>query len=325
MRSIHRNGSRISTRLGRWAGASQARREQVRTAGPLHLGDERLALCVLAELGLQPDQLLEQPVEAAGRLAALVQDPTEPIGAGHQALAGAVHGDVAMALEQAHQPPTWSSTARCSGPAKRCTSPPSASGFRPARIGVGQPADGVEQPLRIGIDGAERSGGRDRGSAGRSHGTPVNWARWVTSCSASHSRNSSGGKAKRFSRASTFGPDVVDDVLVLGVLLLDDQQVVLAEDPGRHPAEQHAQLGPGARRVASGASEPVPTRSSSRSSSGRSSRWNEDDVGPDPSGAVGDPGPGRAGERAQAGRRPRPGPRPGRSARSKSGCEGGEW
>ena len=42
-----------------------------------------------------------------------------------------------------------------------------------------------------------------------------------------------------------FGPDVVDDVLVLGVLVLDHQQVVLAEHPGGHPAEQHAHLGAG--------------------------------------------------------------------------------
>ena len=40
----------------------------------------------------------------------------------------------------------------------------------------------------------------------RIHGMPVNCARWVTSCRASHSRNSRGGKAKRFSRARTFGP-----------------------------------------------------------------------------------------------------------------------
>ena len=52
----------------------------------------------------QPDELLEEAGEAPRVLAALVQDAAEALGAGHQALAGAVHGDVAVALQEAHQP-----------------------------------------------------------------------------------------------------------------------------------------------------------------------------------------------------------------------------
>ena len=40
-------------------------------------------------------------------------------------------------------------------------------------------------------------------------------------------------------------PHVVDEVLVLGILVLQHQQVVLAEHPGRHPAEQCTHLGAG--------------------------------------------------------------------------------
>ena len=39
------------------------------------------------------------------------------------------------------------------------------------------------------------------------------------------------------------GRHVVDDVLVFGVLILNDQQVVLAEHPRRHPAEHCAEFG----------------------------------------------------------------------------------
>ena len=41
------------------------------------------------------------------------------------------------------------------------------------------------------------------------------------------------------------GAHVVDDVLVVGVFVLDDQEVVLAEHAARHPAQQGADLGPG--------------------------------------------------------------------------------
>ena len=77
------------------------------------------------------------------------------------------------------------------------------------------------------------------------------------------------------------GPDVVDEVLLLGVLVLDDEQVVLAEHPARHPAEQDADLGAGDaagdRRERAGAhalAEPVGERAQEPLERG--------DVGPHP-------------------------------------------
>ena len=96
------------------------------------------------------------------------------------------------------------------------------------------------------------------------------------------------------------GPDVVHDVLVVGLLVLDDEQVVLAEHPGRHPAEQHADSAPADARRRPARAAAAPCCSSSLSVSGPQQALERGDVGLDPAGAVGDPGPGRAGQRRAA-------------------------
>src|SRR5690606_24976272 len=70
----------------------------------LDVADEGLALRVLLELGVDADQPLDQLGDAAALAAALAQRPGEAVGGGDVPLAGAVHGHVAVALEQAHHP-----------------------------------------------------------------------------------------------------------------------------------------------------------------------------------------------------------------------------
>ena len=153
--------------------------------------------------------------------------------------------------------------------------PPSSSGLR-ARCGRRSATRPSASRKRLGSGSTDCTVWFTRPrKCSRIHGTPVNCARWVTSCRASQSRNSRGGKANRFSRAEDVGPDVVHDVLVVGVLVLDDQQVVLAEHPARHPAEHHADLGAGEPAGDRRERRCDVIRSSSRSVIGRSSRWND--------------------------------------------------
>jgi hypothetical protein len=90
-------------------------------------------------------------------------------------------------------------------------------------------------------------------------------------------------------------PHVVDDVLVVGVLVLDDQQVVLAEDPGGHPSEEGAHLGAG-HRTTHGGDSPRPEPLPEPLGEGAQEAAERRQVGPDPPGPVGDPDPRRPGE-----------------------------
>ena len=70
---------------------------------------------------------------------------------------------------------------------------------------------------------------------------PVNWARWVNSCSSTQVRNSSGSKPNRLLHARPgWGRPCTPH---RHRRCAPDQQVVLAEHPGAHPAEQRTQLG----------------------------------------------------------------------------------
>ena len=90
--------------LGRFAGSSQARSSSSGPPTPLDRLDEPLALLVLVHLGLEADQPLQQPGRRVALLAALAQHLAEAFGARDAVGAGPVHGHVAVALEQAHQP-----------------------------------------------------------------------------------------------------------------------------------------------------------------------------------------------------------------------------
>ena len=168
--------------------------------------------------------------------------------------------------------------------------------------------------------------GRGRRAASRSstrpvkwsriHGTPVNWARWVSSWTSTQVRNSCGSKPKRCSSDGEVRADQVDRVVGRRHRSAH-QQVVLAEHPAAHPAEQRAELGAGHL--------PRPTPSAAPSDFGSCSRpaWRapgraaleRGDVGPDPRRPV-DQLDRRPGRPASAVRwSPRSAPRAARSVR----------
>ena len=64
---------------------------------------KRLALGVLAELGLEAEDLLEELGRAAHLLAPLAEHLAEAVGARARPPPRPVHRDVAVALQQAHQ------------------------------------------------------------------------------------------------------------------------------------------------------------------------------------------------------------------------------
>ena len=235
-------------------------------------------------------------------LAALAEHPAEALGAGDAVGAGAVHGDVAVAFEQAHQPADLVEHRALLGRWRAApTSPPSSSGLRPPRTSS---TDAAAAPRR---------------SASGSGST----ASSVCSTSARkcpHPRHAgelgpvgdlvqrepqpelAGREGEALLEREDVGPDVVDEVLVVGVLVLDDEQVVLAEHPASTSsrAARRARRRPRcgraarARRCADAFAEPVGERAQQA--------LERRDVGPDPAGPVDDPGPGRAGQRAQTGR-----------------------
>ena len=133
----------------------------------------------------------------------------------------------------------------------------------PTTPGLARPGCARPAPRRHALDDLGEVGrvARERARAARStrptkwsrsQGTAVNCRRCVTSCSASQSRNWLGAKPYCVSTATMFGPDVGDEVLVLGRLVVD-QQVVLAEHACRHVGEHQAELRarrrPGRRRA----------------------------------------------------------------------------
>ena len=175
---------------------------------------------------------------------ALAQHPGEALGARDLVGAGAVHGDVAVALEQAHQPADLVEHRPLLGLANSVARAAVVERVLALAELVEQPADGVEQLLRVGVDRVDGlahqaeevlAHPRDAGELG-----PVGDL---------VQRQPEPELPRREGEALLEGEDVradvVHDVLVVGASSFDDQQVVLAEHPGRHPAEQHAHLGAG--------------------------------------------------------------------------------
>lgn len=77
--------------------------EDSRPTDLLHRGDEPLSLGILADLGLEPDDLLEQPGRTAHPLTPLLQDSAEALSTGNRRTRCPVHSHVPVALQQAHQ------------------------------------------------------------------------------------------------------------------------------------------------------------------------------------------------------------------------------
>ena len=97
-RATHRPGSRISANEGNHSGTPPDPAEQIGSAGPLDGVHELLAFGVLAQLGLQPQDLLEELGRPPHLLATLPEDPAETLCPWHRRRARPVHGHVAVTL-----------------------------------------------------------------------------------------------------------------------------------------------------------------------------------------------------------------------------------
>jgi len=159
--------------------------------------------------------------------------------------------------------------------------------------GSSRPREVLEQPTRIGIDRADGLVDEIDGVP-RNHGTPVNWARWVTSWSANQSRNCSGGKANSLLDGQHVRPDVVHDVLLERILLLHHQQVVADRARDRTSSRAPCRGSAPASREVMGAVTLDPTARRTSRSAGREA-LEARECWPDPSRTIGDPAPGRAG------------------------------
>ena len=141
-------GSRISID-GRQVARAPPRPGRAASVPPARstVGDEALALLVLVELGLEADELLQQLGEPVGGVCGAARSTRPKRSAlGTRSCAGAVHGDVAVALEQAHH-------ARRPGRA-----PPAARAWRAGSPGRRRRA-GSGPPARRRPCGSRRRGG----------------------------------------------------------------------------------------------------------------------------------------------------------------------
>src|SRR4029453_1156759 len=114
------------------------------TAVALDVGDERLALRVLLELGVDAERLLQQLGHAASLLPPLAQRPREPGGRGDVTLAGPIHGDVAVALQQAHQSAYPAEQLTLVRAGQQRGDPPLVERVVARTRGLDNPAEGVE-------------------------------------------------------------------------------------------------------------------------------------------------------------------------------------
>ena len=170
----------------------------------------------------------------------------------------------------------------------------------PARPDLcGHATDGVEKALRIGVERAD--GGLDQAEEVLTHPWDAGELRPVGDLVEREPvAELTGWEAEALLQAQDVGAHVVDDVLLVGVLVFDDQEVVLAEHPARHPPEDHAHLGTGdaaghrgegvggdllIQPIGDGPQQPLERR----------------DVGAHPALAIGDPGPGVARQAPQPG------------------------
>jgi hypothetical protein len=177
--------------------------------------------------------------------------------------------------------------------------PPSSSGFFPLRSIGGEAAERVEEVLRVGVDGID--GLADQTEEVLAHPRDAGELRPVGDLV---ERQPVAELARREGELLLEPEDVrahvVHDVLVLGVLVLDDQQVVLTEHPRRHPAEDHAHLGgsDAAGHRGEGVRGEVLLEAVR---DGSQQALERRDVGADPSLAIGDARPSEPRRAAQAG------------------------
>ncbi len=101
--------------------------------------------------------------------------------------------------------------ASCSGPATSPMRPDCSRGLRPALISsIARRRDSAKRPGSGVIPESPSSTSERKYSC--SHGTPVNWQRWVTSCKSDPEPELLGGEAVLALEAHDVGADVRDDV-----------------------------------------------------------------------------------------------------------------
>ena len=306
-RDTQASGLRISGSVGQVLGALPEQGDVV-GVGQLDGLQELLALLVLAHLGLQPHQPLHEADGAVG-LAALVEHVAEPPGARDAVGGGPVHGDVAVALEHAHQALHLLEDGVLLGPGQQGDQASLVEGAAAGPELLDGPPEGHQEQLGVGVERAQavvdqrQEVGPQPGHAGELG--PVG-----DLVEGQPQAELPGREGVALLEGQDVGADVVDDVLVVGVLVLDDEHVVLAQHPGRHPPEEGADLGPGdvaadGRHL--GRVDPL----AEAVGEGTEQALERGQVGLDPPRPVGDPHPGRAvrGSAGRSGGPPAPRPR----------------
>ncbi len=231
-----------SSSVGRCSGLCHAGFDRVEPGLALDCVDERLTDLVLLHLELEPEQPLDH-----GGCAARVAPGLEHVG----------HAGLAVDELRARA----GSSPRCRAPRAGTSAPEPWPASRAAR------ARRTVRPCRprrsgFGPDASRRPRARPRRAVAsdpartppissptsprkysRNHGTPVNCARWVSSCNAIQSRKSLRSEREPLLEPEHVRADVVDRVLRdRERRILGDEQVVLPEHPLGHVAEEEAQL-----------------------------------------------------------------------------------
>ena len=276
------------------------REERVAAAGLDGL-DEPPSRRVLAELGLEPERPLNELRHALRALPARPEDGGEPLRAGHLAAPGPGHHVLAVAFEQAHQRlglPQRGELLRGGEQPDETTLGEWVTTF--PEIGRGA-AQALEDRLHIGdTDGRAALDEPQEVLAHPGHPGELHPVRHLVE----------GDPEPELARREPVvalqrddvRPDVVDESP--GLVPVERHEVVLAEDLGRHPGEQHPKFD--ARRHPRRRREDRPTTGAPLAE-GASRRREEpaqrSDVRLDPTGPVDNEPPGPTGGRVQPGRR----------------------
>ena len=184
-------------------------------------------------------------------------------------------------------------TSSCSGGATSPSIPASSSGLCPARTAAAARRKRLGEALRVG--GHARHGLVDQGEEVRPQPRDAGELAPVGDLVQGDPQPELlGGEAVAALEGHDVGADVGHDVA--RCRRPRPEQVVLAEDPRGHPAEDQAQLGPGGPRAAP-ASGPCRRPGLELLEDGLEQAPERRQVGPDPAGPVDHPAPGRAGGR----------------------------
>ncbi len=202
------------------------------------------AFRILLDLGLEPSQALKHSSEAAGILSTRAKHAGKPVGRRHKILTRSIHGDVAVTLEQAHQTGHLVDHIELLLGCEQCHHPALIHRIFAVATSLHQPLQSGHETLRIGIDTVD--GRFDQSQEMLPH--PWNAGELSSVCYLMKGKPESEFPSREgippFQRHD-IRSHVIDDVLLIGLLVLDHEQVVLAKHSGRHPPEHHPELGTG--------------------------------------------------------------------------------